>query len=212
MRIGLDHREGLAADRDALLDDPRACRGCQRTLQRVLPGRGVRLPPQRHAVAAEVVGGLQYQPRAVVTDPRREVHVLPAARARPSLGHHPRPRDVRPDHGMFVGTEAGGVRLVGQNGEERLLVRDLAPEGVGHAGEAVAIGLDQDPGVVRTRHQIGHQRTSVHQVDRLSRRDQPAVDDLQVTRIGDQRRHTTCGEVLARGSRTRSMSAHHGSR
>ncbi len=145
---------------------------------------------------AEVVGRLEHEAGAVAADEGREIDLC--ARARPCLPlrHHSRPGHVRADHRVLGGAESRRVRLVGEHREERLLVRDLAAERVGHARQSIPVRLDQHPRVVRPRHQVGHQRAPVDQVDRLAVRDQAVVDDLEVARVGNQRRDAACREVF----------------
>ena len=120
----------------------------------------------------------------------------PTARASAAFGDDARPRHVGADDGVLVGAEACRVRLVGEHREERLLVRDLAAEGVGHAREAIAVGLHEHARVVGACDEVVHQRTPIHQVDGLPEDDQPAVHDLQIARVGDQRRHATGREPV----------------
>ena len=72
------------------------------------------------------------------------------ATVRRPLGDEPRPRHVRPRHAQIGGVEQTRKPVVGQDGKERLLVRDLAAKRVGHADGASGVRVGQRLAVVRT--------------------------------------------------------------
>ena len=122
---------------------------------------------------------------------RRGAHVL----------DHARPRDRRGDDRALRLAErtqptGPGHGVVGQQREERLLVRDLAAQGVGHAHLAAGDGVDQDAAVVGARDHVVDEHAAVHHVDAPAAGDQRGAVEAQIARVGDDRRNAARLEAI----------------
>ena len=78
-----------------------------------------------------------------------------------------------------------GERLVGQDREERLVLRKPAAEGVHERAEAVAVGPQEGAHVVLALHDLRQDRAAVHEVDRRAPRVEPPADDVHLARVGE---------------------------
>ncbi len=188
--IAFDHRvavadgERFAADADALLGDPAALG--DGALERAVPGRKRRLPAERHAGATVFVVRLEHEAFAIAP------HLV-----RHSSVDHPRPRHV-PVDGVEVGSlEQVRVALIGQDGEERLLVRNLAAQVVGHAHRPGAVGIEQRAAFVGARDDVVDQHAPVDEVDRAPAGIQPTAVEPEIARIVDRRLDPRGDEIVA---------------
>ena len=77
---------------------------------------------------------------------------------------------------------------VRQHGEERLLVRELAAEGVGHADRARRARIDEGAALGRPGQDVVDEHAAVHEIDLRALRGQGAVGEHQLARIADDRR------------------------
>ena len=80
-------------------------------------------------------------------------------------GHQPGPRHVIPDRLAFGYRKFRGQRLVGQQSEHGLFVRQFRAEAVHHANRAVAIGLHQRMRQVEADQKLLHAQPAIDQVD-----------------------------------------------
>ena len=75
------------------------------------------------------------------------------------------------------------MRLVGEQGEERLVLGELAAEGVHEHRDTLAIGVQQGLRLVPARHQLAEKGTPVHEVHGIGARPQPSVPHHQLPRV-----------------------------
>lgn len=127
---------------DPALDDEL---GLQRGRDLPLPGGLVLAPAEDHSVPAEVVGRLQHQLAAVPAQVLDQVDFVAIGAGRAALAHQPRPGDVFADRRSLPGIEAEGVLRVGEQGEDRLVVEQLAAKRVDQADGLRAQRGEEDP-------------------------------------------------------------------
>src|SRR4029077_2593106 len=101
--------------------------------------------------------------------------------------------------------EQGGVAFVGENGEKRFLVRDLATQRVGDADAAPLVGVDERAALALARDHVVDEDATIDEVDALPvgvqagrwTAGRTGRDVLQVPRIADDRRHALRRERIA---------------
>src|SRR5688572_19908486 len=119
-----DHGELLRGDEGALLGDPGAA---DRRLEGALPRRRADFRADQHRSTAITVGGFEHQPFALGHETREEVHLAPVPQ-RAALLHLARPGHEPTGEGALVRREQLAVQLVGEQGEQRLVLGELAAE------------------------------------------------------------------------------------
>src|SRR4029453_9740966 len=130
------------------------------------------------ARAAVFIRGLHDERLALRTDVRQQV-VRRAVSRRPALANHARPWDVPADQRALFLVEEAGVAIVGQDGEERLLVRNLAAERVGHADGASLVRLYERRALLGPGDDVVDEHAAIHEVDRASLGDESAACELE---------------------------------
>src|SRR5207247_6577391 len=98
---------------------------------------------------------------------REEIERLAAAR-HPPLFDEDSPRNVAADHGELFSAEHLRVSLVGEHGEERLLVRHLAAQRVGHADSAMPVRIEQRATLTLARDDVVDEDAAVVEIDALA--------------------------------------------
>ena len=111
-------------------------------------------------------------------------------------GDQPGPRDVRVEQHLFVRREQVAVCIVGQHGEERLLVRDLAAEGVRDADRTIRVGAEQCGAILPASEDVVHQHAAIDEIDDTSVGHQLAVLVHEVTRVGHHGGQSTALEPV----------------
>src|SRR3954470_25077726 len=168
-------RERFAPHGDALLDYPEppgilpfAHRRRDRIVPRALGG----FPSERHTGAAVLVVRLQHQGYAPAAHLFGEV-----------LADDTRPGHVRGDYLALGAGELLCVAGIREDGEERLLVRDLAAQCIGDAHRLRAISIDQRPALVWARDDVVDQHAAVDEVDAFAIGGELTPVERQVARI-----------------------------
>ncbi len=125
-----------------------------------------------------------------------EVDRMALAR-RPSFADAARPGDVGGDGAALVLGEERLHVVVGEHGEDRLLVDRLAPEGVHDGDRARADGLQQRLQLVHLLEELVREEALVHDVDRRVLVPQPPALEHEVARVAHQCRIALALEELA---------------
>ena len=97
----------------------------------------------------------------------------------------------------FRRRELRGQRLVGQQAEHGLLVRQFRAEAVHYADRAVAVGLDQRVPQIEARQELLHAQPPVHHVDLERPLAQHAIAVLELFRRDDLHRVAFVAEGVA---------------
>ena len=141
------------------------------------------------------MGGLEDEAGALLADDAQQVHlatVLPRAPLLQLARPRHRPGDQRP---LVLGQERR-ERLVGQQGQEGLVLREPAPQRVHEDGGARLVGTEEGAHLALALHQLRQHRAAVHDVDGLAPGQEPAVSQLQVPRIGQEAPRPAGGDGL----------------
>src|SRR5207245_11152035 len=109
-----------------------------------------RFPSERHAGATVFVVRLDHERLAVRAQERQELDAPSVARDAPLLDDRG-PRDVLSNEAALLVAAELRVALVGQHGEERLLLRNLAAPRVGDADGALLVRAHQPAALLFAR-------------------------------------------------------------
>src|SRR5262249_54110330 len=147
---------------------------------------------------------------AVRAQIRNQIDVAAIARDAPLLDERG-PWNVATDQGTLVRRKQIGVPIAREDGEERLLVRDLAAQRVRDADGARVIRVEQGAAVGFARKDVVDQNATVDEIDARAARVQTSGPRqagrhvraagryvLEVARVGDDRRHAGGDEGVAK--------------
>src|SRR5512140_480160 len=170
--LAIDHRWiGLCRERDAILHDVRLLpRGREPRLPLGVGG----LPAEHDPLAAVFIVRLEYESFPAVANEARQVDLLAIENGMPVF-YHASPRHVHPDRRRLLHAEQASISFIAQYGETRLLVQQLAREGVDHAHGVVAHRADHRPVDATPLHELVDQHALVDERDLEIPRAQRAI-------------------------------------
>src|SRR5437773_1374469 len=154
----------LASSATRATRSPAAIASRHGALDRAIPAALVGLPSERDAGAAVLVIRLDDEAVAMSPQVRQQIDG-PAAARHAAVADQRRPRHVAPDHvALAVGEEMRSA-IVGEHGEERFLVRDLAAQRVGDADRAPLVRVDECAALAGARDDVVDQHAAIDEVD-----------------------------------------------
>src|SRR5437588_412285 len=136
----------------------------ERACDRAVPLRLAGLPSERDAGAAVLVVRLDDEAIAMAAQVRDEID-LAAFEPNVALAYERGPRHVAANDGALALAEQLRSALVGQHGEERLLVGNLAAQRVRHAHGARLVRRKERAALLGARHDVVDEHAAVDEID-----------------------------------------------
>src|SRR5438445_8391380 len=107
---------------------------------------------------------------------------------------------------LFVAAEERSVPIVGEDGEERFLVRNLTPKRIGHADGTLLVRVEHRAAVALASDDVVDEHAAVHEIDSLAIREEApggpagAGHDrriFEISRVAYDSRHARGDEGIA---------------